>query len=62
MKPFTTLAALIFLVVGMVHVWRALTGAVTVIALGYTIPIWASWPASAISLLLALMLLREARH
>jgi hypothetical protein len=62
MKPFTTLAALIFLIVGMVHVWRALTGAVTVIALGYTIPIWVSWPASAISLLLALMLLRESRH
>jgi len=61
MKPFTALAALIFLVVGIVHAWRALTGAVTVIVLGYTIPMWVSWPALAISFLLAVMLLRESR-
>jgi hypothetical protein len=62
MKPFTTLAALIFIVVGIAHIWRALTGAVTVIVLGHAIPVWVSWPAFAISLLLALMLLREARR
>ena len=61
MKPFSTLAALIFLVVGIAHVWRALTGAVTVVALGYTIPIWVSWPAAAVALLLTVMLLRESR-
>ena len=62
MKPFTTLAALFFIVVGIVHAWRAFTGAVTVIVLGYTIPVWVSWPALAISLLFAVMLLRESRQ
>jgi hypothetical protein len=61
MKPVTTFAGLIFLVVGIVHVWRALTGAVTVIVLGTTIPVWVSWPAFAISFLLAILLLWEAR-
>jgi hypothetical protein len=62
MKPFTTLAALIFIVVATAHAWRALTGSVTVIVLGYTIPMWVSWPALAISLLFAVMLLRESRQ
>ena len=61
MKPFTTLAAIIFLVVGILHLWRALTGAVTVVVLGSTIPVWVSWPACAVSLLLTVMLLYESR-
>lgn len=62
MKPFTILAALIFVVVGLVHFYRALTGDITVVALGTTIPVWVSWPAFAISILLALMLFRESRR
>jgi hypothetical protein len=60
MKPFTTLAAIVFSLVAILQFLRAALGwAVTVD--GISIPLWASGLACAIAAILAFMLWREAR-
>jgi hypothetical protein len=61
MKPFTLLAALIFLVVAAAHAYRLYMGW-AVVAGPYSIPNWVSYGGIVIPLILAFMLLREARN
>ena len=56
------IAAIVFFAVAAAHAYRAYTGAVIFVALGHIIPLWVSWPAAAISLLLGVMLIAEARR
>lgn len=60
MKPFTMLAALIFLVVAAAHAYRAYMGW-AIVAGPYDIPMWVSYAGIVVPLILALMLFREAR-
>ncbi len=59
MKPFTTLAALIFLVVAAAHAYRLYMGW-SLMAGPYDIPSWVSYAGVAIPLVLAILLFREA--
>lgn len=60
MKPFTTIAAVIFAVVAVVHVVRLYFGWEVTVH-GVAIPTWASWLGLVIAAGLAVMLWREAR-
>jgi hypothetical protein len=61
MKPFTLLAALIFLAVAAAHAYRIyMHWAVT--AGPYDVPVWVSYGGVAIPLILAVMLFNEARR
>ena len=60
-KPFTFLAAIVFLVVGLAHGYRLATGAEIMIG-GKAVPMWVSWLGLAVPLLLSWMLVREARR
>lgn len=60
-KPFTLIAAILFLIVAAAHAYRLATGFPVVIG-NQPLPISASWLGLAIGLLLALMLTREARR
>lgn len=60
MKPFATLAALIFAVMALAHLYR-LVRPFDVVVAGTPVPQWASVAALAVTGLLALMLWRESR-
>lgn len=60
MKPFTTIAAAIFALVALMHVFRLFLGWEVTVN-GIAIPMWASALALIITAALALMLFREAR-
>lgn len=61
MKPFTTLAAIVFSLVGLLQLLRfTLSWEVTVN--GIAIPVWASGIAFVVAAVLAVMLWREARR
>ena len=60
-KPFTTIAALIFLIIAGVHVYRLATGFDVIIA-GNAIPMTVSWVGVVVSLVLGVMLLGEAKR
>jgi hypothetical protein len=61
MKPFTTLAVVIFAIVALVHVLRVALGwTVTIDSLA--IPMWVSIAGGAIAAALAFALSREARR
>jgi hypothetical protein len=62
MKPFTTIAALILLIVAGVHAWRLYSGAIEIVVAGHVIPVWASWPGAIIAGFMGIMLLVEARR
>jgi len=57
MKPFTTIAGVLFLVIAAVHAYRLYTG-FAITAAGYAIPVPWSWAGVA----LGVMLLSEARR
>jgi hypothetical protein len=59
-KPFTIIAAILFLIVAAVHAYRIYSGFAVVIA-GYSIPIWVSWAGAVIALILGVMLLAESK-
>jgi hypothetical protein len=59
MKPFTMLAALVFLVVAAVHAYRAYAGW-TIIVGPYDIPMWVSYGGVILPLILSFLLFREA--
>jgi hypothetical protein len=61
MKPFTTLAVLVFALVAVVHVFRLVRG-IQVIFGTHTIPLWASAVGAVVSGLLAIMVWRESRR
>jgi hypothetical protein len=60
MKPFTTLAALILALAGLVHLVRLFTGFSLEIA-GHQIPLWANAIGAVIALGVAWMVRKEAR-
>jgi hypothetical protein len=61
MKPFTTLAVVVFSLVALLQLLRVLLGWDVMIA-GVLIPAWASIIACLIAALLAFMVAREARR
>ena len=60
MKPFTTLAAFIFAIMALVHLYRLLRPFEVIIG-GWTAPLWISFVGVAVPALLAIMLCRESR-
>ena len=61
MKPFTTVAVIVFSLVALLQLLRIVAGwAITVD--GITIPMWASGIAFVVAAILAFMLPREARR
>lgn len=60
MKPFTTIAAVIFALIALMHVLRLFLGWEVTVS-GLTVPMWASVAGLVIAAGLAAMLLREAR-
>ena len=61
MKPATTTAALVFLVIAAVHLLRLARGW-EVIVNGKEIGSWPSWAAAGVAACLAFLLFREARR
>ena len=59
-KPFTLIAALIFTLVALIHVYRLFTG-FNVILGSQEVPMWVSYFGVIVPGLLAIMLLRESR-
>jgi hypothetical protein len=57
-KPFTIIAAIIFLLVAAAHAYRAYAGLAVVVG-GHEIPVMASWIAAGVSAVIGLMLFRE---
>ena len=60
-KPFTTIGAIIFLVVAAAHAYRLYAG-FTVVVGGRDIPMMASWIGGAIAAVLGIMMLVESRR
>ena len=60
MKPFTTIAAVIFAVIALVHILRLFLGWEVTVS-GMAVPMWASVAGLVIAAGLAVMLLGEAR-
>jgi hypothetical protein len=61
MKPFTTIAALVFVVVAAAHAYRIYAG-LSVVVGGHDIPMWGSWVGAGVAALLGIMLLAESRR
>lgn len=61
-KPFTIIAALLFLLGAAAHAYRLYAGGFAIAVAGHDVPLWASWPAAIVALLLGIMLLVEARR
>ncbi len=60
-KPFTTIGAIVFLVVAAAHGYRLYAGLPVVVG-GHDIPMMASWIGGAVAALLGIMMLVEARR
>ena len=60
-RPFTLIAAIIFLAIALVHVYRLATHFQFIIG-SHVIPMSVSWIAMLVTALLAVMLFREARR
>jgi hypothetical protein len=60
-RPFTLLAAVIFALMALVHLYRMVTNFQIVLG-SHTIPMAASWIAIVITALLAVMLYRESQR
>lgn len=61
MKPFTTIAGLLFLAIAVVHAYRLYAGFAITVA-GQSIPVAASWAGVALGAVFGVMLLSEARR
>jgi len=59
-KPFTILAAIIFAIIALAHLYRLFTY-FQIIAGSHTIPMWVSYAGVIIPGILAVMLFRESR-
>ena len=60
-KPFTTIAAILFLIIAGVHVYRLATGFDVTVA-GSEVSMTVSWIGVVVGALLGVMLLSEARR
>ena len=61
MKPFTTIAVIIFAIIALAHLLRLVRGFDVVVA-GTAVPQWASIAGLVVAGLLALMVWRESRY
>jgi hypothetical protein len=61
MKPFTMLAAALFALIALAHVWRLATACEVVVS-GTIVPMWVSWLGLVVAAGLAVMLWREGRR
>ena len=59
-RPFTLIAAIIFALMALVHIYRLFTD-FQIVAGSHTIPMWASIVAIAVTGILAIGLFRESR-
>ena len=60
-RPFTTVAAIVFTVVALVHLYRLFTGFQVILG-SHTIPMWVSYFGVLVPGLLAYMLIKESRR
>jgi uncharacterized membrane protein len=60
-RPFTFIAAIIFLIIAFAHVYRLATGFQVVVG-SHTLPMPISWVGLAVGALLGIMLIVEARR
>lgn len=60
-RPFTLIAAILFAVIAVVHIYRLTTGLVVTIG-GHIVENWISWVALIVSGGLALLLYRETKN
>ena len=60
-KPFTLIAAVIFALMALGHLYRIATHFQIIIG-SHSIPLWVSWIAIVVTGLLAIMLYRESRR
>jgi hypothetical protein len=60
-RPFTLIAALIFALMALIHLYRIATDFQIIIG-NHAIPMWVSWIAIVVTALLAVMLFRESRR
>ncbi|WP_309610546.1 hypothetical protein [Sphingomonas sp.] len=60
-RPFTLIAAMLFLLIAVAHIYRLVKGFPVVIG-GSAIPMGVSWVGVVVAGLLGVMLLRESRH
>jgi hypothetical protein len=60
MKPFTQVAIVVFVLVGLVHLLRLVTGFSLIVA-GCSIPLWLNAVGAVIAFALAWLLRKEAR-
>jgi len=61
MRPFTTIAVVLFVLIALAHLARLFTGFTMVVA-GHALPTWVSLPGVAIAGGLAWMIWRESRR
>jgi len=61
MKPFTTIAALLLLLIALAHIYRLYSG-MPIIVNGQSLPLWVSYLGIAVPGLLGVMLFAEARR
>ena len=61
MKPFSTIAAILFAIIALAHLLRLVRGFDVVVA-GWAVPQWASMVGLAVAALLAIMVWRESRY
>ena len=62
MKPFTTIAGLLFLIGAAIHAYRLFANPFAISVAGHAIPLMASWIALIVCALLGVLLLSEARR
>ncbi|HUJ45543.1 MAG TPA: hypothetical protein VLV55_00315 [Rhizomicrobium sp.] len=61
MRPFTLLAAILFLALAAVHAYRLFADHFDIVIAGHDVPLMASWGFLAVGLVLGLMLLTESK-
>jgi len=61
MKPFSTLAGLILLIVAAAHAYRLYSG-MAIDVNGTTLPMWVSWAGLAVAAIVGVMTLVESRR
>ena len=60
MKPFTSIAVILFSLIAIVHLLRLFAGWEIIVS-GYIVPVWFSLPGLIVAAGLAIMVWREAR-
>jgi len=60
MKPFTTLAVIVFTLVALAHLYRLVRG-LDIVVQGHAIPQWVSIVGLVVAAMLAIMVWRESR-